>query len=199
MEKAECKIRIATVEDAEALLAIYEPYVKKTAITFEYDVPSVEEFAQRITHVLGKYPYLVAERDEEIVGYAYAGTFYNRAAYDWAVETTVYVREDQKKTGVGKKLYLELEKILSMQNILNLNACIAYVEEEDSYLTKDSVKFHERMGYRLVGEFSQCGYKFGRWYNMVWMEKHIGPHIDHPPAVKSFEEFRFQLTQRKWM
>lgn len=185
-----CRIRIATKQDAKKLVEIYAPYVEKTAITFEYDVPTVEEFEGRIENILKKYPYLVAERDGEIVGYAYAGTFYNRAAYDWAVETTVYVREDQKKTGIGKELYKALEKILAMQNILNLNACIAYLEVEDEHLTKNSVGFHEHLGYRLVGEFYKCGYKFGRWYNMVWMEKHIGEHVDNPPKVKSFEEIR---------
>lgn len=182
------KIRIATREDAEELLAIYAPYVKKTAITFEYDVPSVEEFAGRIDHILSKYPYLVAEKDEKIVGYAYAGTFYNRAAYDWAVETTVYVCEEQKKMGIGKCLYEALEEILAKQNILNLYACIAYPETEDEYLTKNSVKFHEHMGYRLVGEFCKCGYKFGRWYNMVWMEKYIGEHVERPLKVKRVQE-----------
>ena len=165
------KIRAVTKADANELLEIYRPYVEKTAITFEWEVPTLQEFEGRIAHVLEKYPYLAAERKGEIVGYAYAGRFHGRAAYDWAVETTVYVREDQKKTGVGKELYLALEKALGLQNILNLNACIGYPEVEDEYLTKNSAQFHRHLGYRLVGEFYKCGYKFGRWYNMVWMEK----------------------------
>jgi len=184
------RIRIATEQDAEELLEIYAPYVENTAITFEYTVPTVQEFAQRIHHVLEKYPYLIAEREDKIVGYAYAGTFKERAAYDWAVETTVYVREDQKKTGVGRALYEALEKILALQNIQNLNACIAYLEIEDQYLTHNSVQFHEHLGYRLVGEFYKCGYKAGRWYNMVWMEKHIGEHEDNPKEVKPFNDIR---------
>lgn len=102
-------IRTAVRQDAEALLQIYAPYVKNTAITFEYDVPSVEEFAGRISKVLQKYPYLVAEVNGEPVGYAYAGPFKERAAYDWAVETTVYVRENMKKSGIGRALYTALE------------------------------------------------------------------------------------------
>lgn len=187
------KIRIAAVQDAAGLLEIYAPYVEKTAITFEYEVPSVQEFAGRIGHVLEKYPYLAAERDGEIVGYAYAGPFKERAAYDWAVETTIYVREDRKGTGVGRELYEALEHALFLQNILNVNACIAWPETEDEHLTKNSVQFHEHMGYRLVGEFYKCGYKFGRWYNMVWMEKHLGEHREHPEAVKRFEEIRDRL------
>lgn len=184
------KIRTATPQDAAKLLEIYAPYVEKTAITFEYEVPGVQEFAERISHILEKYPYLIAEQEGEMVGYAYAGAFHSRAAYNWNVETTIYVRKDQKKKGVGRVLYDALEKILAMQNILNLNACIGYPEVEDEYLTKNSVQFHEHLGYRLVGEFHQCGYKFGRWYNMVWMEKHIGAHVDNQPAVKTFDEVR---------
>lgn len=190
------KIRVATLEDAKTLVEIYTPYVEKTVITFEYEVPSVEEFKGRMAHVLEKYPYLVAERDGEIVGYAYAGEFKSRAAYDWAVETTVYVREDQKKSGVGKALYMALEQILAEQNILNLNACIGYPEVEDEYLTKNSVQFHEHMGYRFVGEFYKCGYKFGRWYNMVWMEKHIGEHLDDQPAIKKFDDVRIAVAEK---
>lgn len=186
------KIRIARKQDAEALLDIYAHYVEKTAVTFEYVVPSLQEFEQRIQHVLEKYPYLVAETDGEIAGYAYAGIFKERAAYDWAVETTVYVRDGLQKNGIGRALYEALEKLLALQNIQNLNACIAYLETEDELLTHSSVRFHEHMGYRLVGEFDRCGYKNGRWYNMVWMEKHIGGHEAEPPAVRKFDEVRKQ-------
>lgn len=190
-------IRIATAQDAPELLKIYAPYVEKTAITFEYAVPTVQEFQERILRVLKKYPYLVAQRDGEIVGYAYAGAFKERPAYDWAVETTVYVRQDQKKKGIGRELYLALEQALALQNVLNLNACIAYPETEDEYLTKNSVRFHERLGYRLVGEFHQCGYKFGRWYNMVWMEKCIGKHEETPLPVKAFGEIRELFAEKE--
>ena len=178
-------IRTAVQQDAKVLLEIYAPYVKKTAITFEYDVPSVEEFARRISKVLQKYPYLVAEVNGEPVGYAYAGPFKERAAYDWAVETTVYVREDMKKSGIGRALYTALEEALAAQGILNLNACIAFPENEDEYLTRDSVKFHERMGFETAGRFHKCGCKFGRWYDMVWMEKLIGEHVENPPAART--------------
>lgn len=185
----ETKIRIATEQDAEKLVEIYALFVEQTAITFEYTVPTVEAFAGRIHDTLQKYPYFVAERDGEIVGYAYAGTFKGREAYNWAVETTVYVRQNQKKTGVGRMLYEALEKVLAKQNIINLYACIAYPKEEDAYLTKNSVQFHAHLGYEIVGEFHKCGYKFGRWYDMVWMEKSIGTHVDKPPVVKWFSEF----------
>lgn len=184
------KIRVAQMQDAKALLDIYAYYVENTAITFEYVVPTIQEFEQRMQYILSKYPYIIAERNGEIIGYACAGTFKQRAAYDWAVETTVYVRAGRQKNGVGRELYETLEKLLALQNIQNLNACIAYLDIEDQYLTHNSVRFHEHMGYRLVGEFYQCGYKGGRWYNMVWMEKHIGRHEDVPPAVRRFDEIR---------
>ena len=104
-----CHVRIAGGEDAEKLLAIYAPYVENTAITFEYEVPSIEEFRERIEHTLSRYPYLVAERGGEIMGYVYASAFKTRAAYAWAVETSIYIRTDAKHLGLGKLLYTALE------------------------------------------------------------------------------------------
>jgi len=185
---SEISLRIATPLDAADLLEIYAYYVEHTAITFEYTVPSLEEFEERIRHTLQRYPYIVAEEKGHIIGYVYAGAFKSRAAYDWCVETSIYVHKDHKKRGLGKLLYEALERILKAQNILNLNACIAYSAKEDAFLTKDSVFFHEKMGYRMVGEFHQCGYKVGRWYNMVWMEKMVGEHLDHQPPVIPFPD-----------
>ena len=193
MNMSEITIRAAREDDAEALLEIYAPYVLDTAITFEYDVPTPEEFAGRIRSVLERYPYLVAEQDGRIVGYAYVSTFHERAAYDWAVENSIYVRRDLRRSGVGRRLYGEMERALHAQGILNMNACIAYPVVEDMYLSRDSVSFHEHMGYRMVGMFHKCGYKFGRWYNMVWMEKLIGEHLDGQPPIKIFPEVRGEL------
>lgn len=183
-------IRVAAEEDADELLRLYAPYVEQTAITFEYQVPTVEEFRSRIRHTLEKYPYLVAEENGRILGYVYAGPFKARPAYAWAVETTIYVDMERKRSGVGRMLYEALEQALAAQNIVNLNACIAEPIGEDKFLTRDSVLFHERMEYRLVGKFHQCGYKFRRWYDMVWMEKHIGPHLEDQPPVRPFGEVR---------
>ena len=166
MDTNEIKIRPATEADAAEILNIYAPYITDTAITFEYDVPTLEE----------------------IIGYAYAGAFYGRAAYDWSAETTIYVKKGCRHSGVGKLLYQALETALKAQNIINLYACIGYPEEDDEYLTKNSKQFHEHLGYRLIGEFRKCGYKFGRWYHMVWMEKMIGEHPEKPEQVKRFSE-----------
>ena len=146
----EVKIRSATVEDAEALLSIYAPYVRETAITFEYDVPSIAEFRERIAGVLKRYPYLVAIADNAILGYAYAGAFVGRKAYEWSAELSVYVDRERRKSGIGGKLYRALEAALKDMGILNLYACIGYPECEDEYLTRNSVQFHEHLGFKLV-------------------------------------------------
>ncbi len=169
-------VRSAAPDDAKRLLEIYSYYVINTAVSFEYDVPSEAAFRARIENTLQKYPYIVIERDGFIVGYAYAGTFKNRAAYDRCCEVSVYLDKNERRKGYGKTLYAELEKRLKDRGILNLYACIAFPQKEDAYLTKDSVLFHTAAGYVKVGEFHKCGYKFGRFYDMIWMEKFIGEH-----------------------
>ena len=187
---ADIMIRMAVIEDAWSLRKIYEPYVKNTAITFEYEVPTNEEFSGRISVTLKKYPYLVALYGNEIIGYAYAGAFKNRAAYHWAVEMSVYVKEKYHAKGIGKQLYLHMENVLKKQGITNLYACIAYPNIEDEYLDMGSVHFHEKMGYQMIGTFHNCGYKFGKWYHMVWMEKEIGQHLQKQPEVIWFSELK---------
>ena len=147
---------------------------------------ALPEFTRRITETLKRYPYLVLEDEGKIMGYAYAGPFKARAAYDWSVETTIYIRQDAHGKGYGKALYTALEDELKRRHFLNPYACIAYSEREDETLTHLSPLFHERMGYTLCGTFRQCGYKFGRWYDMIWMEKHLGEHKTAPlPVLKA--------------
>ena len=177
-------IRSAARGDAKALRAIYAPYVTDTAVTFEYGVPTEAEFARRIKETLEKYPYLVLEEDGAILGYAYAGPFKGRAAYGWAVETTVYLRADVRGRGYGRALYTALEEALRSRHFLNAYACIAYIDPEDEYLTQASPRFHAALGYRECGLFRKCGYKFGRWYDMIWMEKHLGEHCPNPEPIK---------------
>ena len=181
-------IRVAAVDDAKELLDIYAPYVTDTAISFEYDVPSLAEFETRITDILKKYPYLVAEYDGEILGYAYTHAFVGRAAYDHTAETTIYLKKSKTKMGLGRMLYETLERISLAQNIFNMNACIGYPEVPDEHLTLNSVQFHEHMGYCMVGTFHNCGYKFNTWYHMVWMEKIIGNHDSSPLPVIPFPD-----------
>ena len=182
-------IRTASPKDAGQIRDIYAYYVLYTAITYEYEVPALEEMRERIESTLRKYPYLVAEEKGSILGYAYAGPLKQRAAYDWSVETSIYVSKDKKGRGIGKGLLVSLEDSLRKQNILNANACIAVPDDrEDQYLTFDSVHFHEKMGYQAVGTFHSCACKFNRWYNMIWMEKMLGSHTLPPAPVIPFPD-----------
>ncbi|ETO98823.1 acetyltransferase (GNAT) domain protein [Lachnoanaerobaculum sp. MSX33] len=191
--KTSCmSIRLARPEDAKNLLEIYAYYVKETAISFETEVPSVEEFKFRIEEILKKYPYIVACYDDEILGYAYLHPFVGRKAYELSAETTIYLNPDKKKMGIGKKLYSVLEDIAKAQNITNLYSCIGYVDKEDEYLNNNSAEFHEHMGYRMVGKFENCGHKFDRWYHMIWMEKIIGEHGEIKEFLR-FEETNYIL------
>jgi phosphinothricin acetyltransferase len=191
MSARDVNIRIATVADAAPLLAIYAPYVTDTAISFEYDVPTVAEFSLRIASTLRRHPYLVAvdATTDEPLGYAYTSAFVGRTAYDWSAETSIYVSRDLRRRGVGGRLYDVLEAVSRAQGILNLNACIGYpASSGDAHLTTDSVDFHAHRGYSMVGRFHASGYKFGTWYDMVWMEKAIGPHVDDPAPVIAFPD-----------
>ena len=177
-------IRCATVNDAASLLEIYSYYVKNTAITFEWEVPTLEEFSSRIENTLKFYPYLVAEVDRKPVGYAYASRFRTRAAYAWGVETSIYVHKDFRGQGIGRSLLAKLENLLKAQGVLNIYAGITYIKKEDEYLTHASPKFHKKMGYKKVAEYHQCGFKFNRWYSVIFMEKMIGEHTENPKKVE---------------
>lgn len=181
----EIEIRQVTEDDAEALLEIYRYYVERTAVTFECTVPSVAEFRDRIREITSFYPYIAAVRDGRIIGYSYAHAFVGREAYRWSVETTIYLAADERGHGTGKKLYQALEELLRKMHILTLDACIGRPHGADPYLTDKSAGFHSHMGYNLIGTFPDSGYKFGRWYDMVWMEKVLGAHTPDPLPVVS--------------
>lgn len=176
-------IRAATPADAPQLLHIYAPYVKNTSITFEYEVPTVETFAERIRHTLKKYPYLAAEIDNVLAGYAYASAFKERDAYEWSVETSIYIREDMSHKGIGKALYTALEELLAKQHICNLCACIAYPNPV-------SIAFHESFGYKTVAHFHASGFKQDAWSDMIWMEKELCPHTIPPKPFIPFPELQ---------
>lgn len=183
-------IRTACEADAEQLLDIYAYYVENTAITFEYEVPSLEEFTDRIKNTLRNYPYLVAVVDGRIAGYIYASRFRTRAAFAWCVATSIYLEKQYHGLGIGKMLYAKLEEILEKQNIVNVYAAVAEPVEEDEYLTHNSKHFHEAIGYKTVARFHQCGSKFGRWYNIIEMEKIIGNRACPPKEFISYEKVR---------
>ena len=177
-------LRLATSEDAEALSFIYKPYVEETAISFEYTAPDKDEFSKRISEKLEKYPFIVAEYDEDVVGYAYCSEFLPRPAYIHSVESSVYVKRGMSGKGIGGLLCRALEDLLKMQNVLSVNACIAVTDASDETLNNNSMFFHSALGYRYVGRFNASGYKFGRFYDMIWMEKFIlKPHAPFPNFI----------------
>ena len=133
-------------------------------------------YSARIEKTVSRFPYLAAEYCGNIIGYAYAGYYIPRAACDRACEVSIYLAEDARGMGLGKMLYPKLFEILSCQNITNIYASVAFADAEDEYLTHASVRFHKRMGFTKTGRFRKCGYKFGRWYDLVWFEKIIAPH-----------------------
>ena len=181
------EIRLATVNDAEEILAIYAPYVRNTAVTFEYDVPGIGEFRSRIEETLKNYPYLAAAEEGRIIGYAYAGAFRKRAAYQHSAELSIYLDEHCRQRGIGRLLYQELEKRLPKQNIFTVYAGVTATDrKDDAFLTDASIHFHEKMGYAKIGEHHLCGYKFDRWYNVVWFEKMLG---DRPETAAPFIPF----------
>ena len=187
MNAVKFRLRTVTPDDAERLLSIYAPYVEETAISFEYAVPSVPEFRSRIEGIVQKYPYLAAEDETgRLLGYAYTHAFIAREAYSHCAETTIYVAKDLRRSGLGKALYGALEELSRSQGIYNLYACIGEPQdEEDEYLSYNSIRFHEHLGFRRIGVFNRCGWKFGRWYNMVWAEKLLDP----PAVPRAFLSF----------
>lgn len=162
--------------------------IEETAITFEYEVPSLEEFKECMKRTMGRYPWFVAEADGAIRGYAYAGPFSERPAYGWSCETSIYLDRRARKQGPGRELMEALEAGLRAMGILNLYACAAWTEEGDAYLTRNSAQFHEHLGFKKLGTFHCRGYKFGRWYHMIWMEKMIGRHEADQAPVRRFSE-----------
>lgn len=159
-------IRMATVEDVPRILEIYGHYVKNTAISFEYDVPTHTEFIQRFLMITAQFPWLVWEENGRILGYAYGSLPFERAAYQWCAEASIYLCPDACGKGIGKKLYAALEKLLQRQGYRKVYAIITTANEP-------SVAFHRAVGYRHTATMPDCGYKFGKWYGTVWMEKEL--------------------------
>lgn len=164
-------IRPVELTDASRLQEIYSYYVLNTAITFDYDVPSVEQLEQRIITITNHYPFLVIEDNGDVVGYAYVSVLKDKKAYEHSVEVSIYLDNQVRHKGYGKRLYDALFIALKKQQVQNVYACVAFSQQEDAFLTHQSVKFHEKLNFRKVGHFTKCGYKFNRYYDVIWMEK----------------------------
>lgn len=187
-------IRLATAKDAESILKIYEPYILNTSFTFETEPPSVPAFAERINEYLKSWPWLVCEINGMIAGYAYAGKHRERAAYQWCVESSIYIHDDFQKAGVGKALYAALIEILKKQGFRNVYAVINLPNEK-------SVAFHESFGFTYFATYEKVGYKLGKWKNVGWWQLPINEYNDEPaPPIKFPElnkDFLPQLLAQK--
>ena len=161
-------IRPAELRDVPAMLAVYAPYVEETAVSFEYDVPAQEEFCARLERVQSFYPWLAVEQEGRVLGYAYAGAPWERSAYRWCAEVSIYLHESIHGRGIGRQLYAVLEDILKKQGY---RVAYALITTEN----RGSVAFHERLGYVYHSTFEDCGYKMGRWLGVIWLQKRLNP------------------------
>ena len=159
-------IREATPADVPAMLAIYAPYVLQTAITFEYEVPTEAEFGRRFQEITAQFPWLVWEEDGEIFGYCYGSRAFVRAAYQWDADLSVYLRQDRRGGGIGRRLYEAVEELLRKQGYFVVYGLVTSANAA-------SCAFHRAMGYTAAAELKQCGWKFGRWHDVTWFEKRL--------------------------
>jgi len=175
------RIRLAREVDAAAVQAIYAPYVRDTAISFETEPPPVDEMRRRIAAVLAHAPWLVCERDGEALAYAYAGRFHARAAYQWTVEVTVYVHPAHHRRGIGRAVYTALLDALRLQGFRLAVGVIALPNPP-------SVAMHERLGFRRVGLLPAVGYKHGRWHDIGWWRLELQELADPPDAPRALAD-----------
>jgi L-amino acid N-acyltransferase YncA len=184
----EYKIRLATVDDADSILNVYTPYVLQTASTFEYDVPSVEEFRNRVAKISAQYPYLVCEYDGEIVGYAYGSTHRERMGYSWCAEATVYLSEAHHRRGIARILYDALFALMKEQGYKSIYVSILSTNVA-------SLAFHRAMGFEDIGMFRNIGYKLGDWHSNIWMQLFLDEHHAAPPLPVAFIAIDEGLTE----
>jgi phosphinothricin acetyltransferase len=175
------KIRLATEADSAQILEIYKPFIMDTVITFEYDVPSLVDFTKRINNIQKKYPWLVCEIDGNIVGYAYASPFHERAAYDWSVDFSIYINPKYHGKRIGKALYFALVEVLKLQGYCNAYALVTLPNVK-------SEGIHESFGFKSVGVCKKVGYKFGEWRDVKWFELELQKHSKVPPVLKIINE-----------
>ena len=177
-------IRFATTADIPAMLEIYGPYILNTTYTFEYTVPSVEEFTERFLNITSQCPWLVWEENGVVLGYAYGSAPFERKAFSWCAESSIYLRQDQRGKGIGKKLQLALESLLQMQGYQILYALVTTDNPA-------SIAFHKALGFSFLAEFPGCGWKLDAWHGLVWLEKRLNP-ID---KMKDFPKTISQVAE----
>lgn len=181
-------IRLATPGDSQAILDIYGSYILETAVSFETQVPSVAEMAERIQGICQAYPYLICEEGGVVLGYAYASRHAVRAAYCYDVDLSIYLHRDRQHTGLGKALYEALFALLRAQGYYNAYA--AYTEPNDK-----SRRFHEKLGFQTVGTFTKAGYKLGKWRDLTWLSLVLQDYLDAPSPTIPVTQLSPSLIQ----
>jgi len=179
-------IRLVQAADTEEILNIYGPYIKETAITFECETPSIDEFRNRIKEISADYPYIVYVSNEKIIGYAYAHKQMERAAYQWNAELSVYVDKSHLRYGIGKTLYSVLIEILKLQNVRNIYGGVTSPNE-------NSERLHKYFGFRKLGVYHNTGYKCETWHDVMWFEKTIGDYNLEPRPFVSIKEIDMNI------
>jgi len=174
-------IRVATIDDSESILKIYAPYIENTSYTFETEVPTIDSFKERISYYLQNWPWLVCEINGVVTGYAYGARHRERIAYQWSVESSVYVHDDYQRRGVAQALYSALINILKLQGFRNLYAVINLPNDK-------SVSFHEKSGFEYFATYKNVGYKLGRWKNVGWWELQLNEYSMDPQTPLKFSE-----------
>lgn len=152
--------------DAAGILAVYAPYIRETAVTFETEVPAPDAFTARVAGICADFPYLVLEVDGELAGYAYAHRQAERAAYAWNAELSIYLAGKWRGRGLGAPLYRLLERLLTMQGYVNLYGVI-------TASNAGSIRLHEKLGYWQTGLHEKTGWKFGQWHDVAWLHKRV--------------------------
>ncbi|GHA31444.1 N-acetyltransferase [Salinimicrobium marinum] len=176
-------LRLVTEQDVHEVLDIYKPYVQNTIVSFEYDVPTIEEYLQRIKTNTVDYPWLVGLRNKEIIGYAYAGRHRNRTAYQWSPESTIYLSPEVHGKGVARILYDTLFRLLRLQGYCNVYAGIGLPNDR-------STRFHRALGFEEIGIFKKVGYKHGNWHDTQWFQLQLNEPVLEPPTPKKLDEVR---------
>jgi phosphinothricin acetyltransferase len=181
-------IRLANPDDAEQILEIYSPFCSDTPVSFELQPPTGDEMRQRIVTTLEYFPWLVAEQEAEVLGYVYASRHRERAAYQWSVDVTAYIREGRRRGGLGRALYTPLFRILALQGFYNAYAGITLPNPA-------SVGLHESLGFQPVGVYRGVGYKCGAWHDVGWWQLALRPRASDPgPPIP----FRLLRDDREW-
>jgi L-amino acid N-acyltransferase YncA len=183
MDSSKLVVRPAQEGDAAAVAAVYGPYVADTAVSFEADPPSAAMMAQRINGTLATYPWLIAERSNSVIGYAYAGKHSERAAYRWTVDVTVYVRAQERRSGVGRALYRVLLTALRAQGFRSAFAEIVLPNP-------GSIRLHEAVGFRHIGIHEDIGFKLGRWHDIGYWRLGLADGAASPGEPVPFASFR---------